>query len=260
MPGPACALEGGGLTSTAKSSSRGETLRARSIRQLLAALAAVALLAAACSESGEEASPEEDPEPVEDVDVEEDPEPVEDVDVEEDPEPVEDVDVEEDPEPVEDVDVEEDPEPVEDVDVEEDPEPAAVSDPDGAGLLVLDWSLVHPIYIPQDTSGSDPFFHIHTDAELDGFYMSFELYTVWGEAWTGDTGVFDITCIDPVTSTGLCIHFDPDGPGPLGDTAADFGATGTMLINQLDEFGYDLEVTGLTFTDGTAFAPFTISG
>ena len=41
---------------------------------------------------------------------------------------------------------------------------------------------------------------------------------------------------------------------------ADFGASGTVVIRQLDEAGYDLDVIGLTFTDGTTVADFTMTG
>jgi hypothetical protein len=110
-----------------------------------------------------------------------------------------------------------------------------------------------------DGSG-DPFFHIHTSNAADGFFLAFEMYTVWGQGWTGETGTFDIGCLDPRLDTGICVHFDPDGPGPLGDLGEDFGARGLVTIHQLGETGYDIDVAGLAFTDGTTFADFTMRG
>jgi len=140
-------------------------------------------------------------------------------------------------------------------------EPPAASQ----GALLLDggqaavaWALVNDTYVPAD-GGADPFFHIHSSNDADGFYLSFEFYTVWGQAWTGETGTFDIACQDPSRDTGICVHFDPDGPGPAGDLGADFGARGTVVIRQLDKGGYDVDVIGLAFTDGTTFEDFTMS-
>ena len=125
---------------------------------------------------------------------------------------------------------------------------------------MLDWSQVNPTYLPNTGPASDPFFHIHTSNELDGFYLSFELYTMWGQGWTGETGDFEISCLDQNSDTGICVHFDPDGPGPMGDIAADFGATGQVTITALDNGMYDVSVHSLRFTDGTEFAPFDMTG
>lgn len=95
----------------------------------------------------------------------------------------------------------------------------------------------------------DPFFHIHTDPDLDGFFISFELYTTYGPTWTGELGTFEISC--SAASTGICVHFDPDGDGPIGNLGADFRAAGTVTINALDETTYDIVVDELVFSDGT---------
>ena len=133
------------------------------------------------------------------------------------------------------------------------------------GALLLDgervaiaWQLVNATDVPA-AGGDDPFFHIHTSNETDGFSLSFELYTVWGQAWAGETGMYDIACQDPLRDTGICVHFDPDGPGPAGDLGADLGARGTVVIRQLDSGGYAIDVIGLAFTDGTTFEDFTMS-
>lgn len=96
---------------------------------------------------------------------------------------------------------------------------------------------------------SDPYYHIHTDADADGFFFSLELYTEFGPEWTGQTGTFEISCSS--SSTGICAHFDPDGPGPLANLGKDFLASGFVTINQIDAASYDVVVDSLVFTDGT---------
>ncbi len=127
-------------------------------------------------------------------------------------------------------------------------------------LAMVNWDAVTDTYIPAAGTAEDPYFHVHSSNDADGFFLSLELYTVWGQAWTGETGTFAISCGDPVAGTGICAHFDPDGPGPLTDLGEDFAATGTVVVNQLDEGGYDLVVQDLSFSDGTTFAEFTMSG
>lgn len=128
-------------------------------------------------------------------------------------------------------------------------------------LVVVDWSaLPSTPYFEPDAGGDDPYFHIHTNPESDGFFLSFELHTVWGEAWTGQTGTFDITCSNPGTSTGICPYFDADGPGPEPVIGDDFGASGSMTIVQLDDTGYEIVVHQLLFSDGTSFDEFTMIG
>ncbi len=40
----------------------------------------------------------------------------------------------------------------------------------------------------------------------------------------------------------------------------DFATTGSMTINRLDDGGDDIVVNELVFSDGTSFAPFTMTG
>ena len=104
------------------------------------------------------------------------------------------------------------------------------------------------------------FFHIHTNPATDGFFFSLEMYTEWGQAWTGETGAFEISCSDPTTSTGICPYFDPDGPGPLPVLGGDFMTTGQIIIEQLDADGYVLSVGPVIFSDGTVINPFMMTG
>lgn len=129
---------------------------------------------------------------------------------------------------------------------------------DGATYSVI-WDQVSDFYKAPAAGAADPFFHIHSSNAADGFYLSFEMYTVWGQAWSGETGTFKISCSNPSTSTGICVHFIPVS-AEGNDLAADFGATGTVVIRQLDENGYDIDVMGLTFTDGSTIADFTMTG
>ncbi len=139
----------------------------------------------------------------------------------------------------------------------------AESDPPALDMsgetVMVNWAATNPTYIPDAGGADDPFFQIHTSNELDGFYLDFELFTVWGSAWTGETGTFPIGCNDPVNDTGICVHFVPDSEEGV-NLGADFGATGTITINQLDATGYDLVVSGLTFSDGTTFEDFSMVG
>ncbi|GJM37370.1 MAG: hypothetical protein DHS20C19_07370 [Acidimicrobiales bacterium] len=135
-------------------------------------------------------------------------------------------------------------------------DPALVVD---GNTVTVNWDAVTPTFIPPAAGSADPFFHIHSSNAVDGFYLSFEMYTVWGGAWTGETGTFAIGCNDQVADSGICVHFIPvsaDG----NDLGADFGATGSVTINQLDDSGYDLAVSGLTFSDGTTFDDFVMLG
>jgi len=125
----------------------------------------------------------------------------------------------------------------------------------------IDWSaLSGPAFFAPPVAGSgDPFFHIHSDGATDGFFFSLELYTTgYGPLWTGQLGTFPIGCA--ADSTGICAHFDPDGPGPTGDLGADFGATGSITINQLDASGYSIDVGQITFSNGSVIEPFTLAG
>ncbi len=130
------------------------------------------------------------------------------------------------------------------------------------GTVVVRWDALAatPFYAPA-VGGSDPFFHIHTNPDTDGFFLSFEMYTTgYGQQWTGETGTFEISCADPVTSTGICPYFDPDGPGPEPVKGDDFAATGLLTIVRLDDTGYEIIVHELAFSDGTTFAAFEMTG
>lgn len=113
----------------------------------------------------------------------------------------------------------------------------------------IDWTALETKPFFALAAHLDPFFHIHTDPDLDGFFISFELYTTYGPTWTGELGTFEISC--SAASTGICVHFDPDGDGPIGNLGADFRAAGTVTINALDETTYDIVVDELVFSDGT---------
>ncbi|MBI4883284.1 MAG: hypothetical protein HY826_04435 [Actinobacteria bacterium] len=127
-------------------------------------------------------------------------------------------------------------------------EPVVAFQPTDTGFAI-DWSALAGPPSFSHTAGADPYYLIHTKPAVDGFFLSLEMYTVYGTQWTGQLGTFDIGC--SASSTGICAHFDPDGPGPLGDLGADFLATGSVTINQLDAEGYDIVVDELVFSDGT---------
>ncbi len=136
--------------------------------------------------------------------------------------------------------------------------PLAIED----DVVTIDWSALgaEPFYSPA-SGGGDPFFHIHTAPETDGFFLSLEMYTTgYGQEWTGETGTFDISCDDASSSTGICPYFDVDGPGPDPVKGSDFMTTGSLTIIQLDGDGYEIVVHELTFSDGTTFDEFTIRG
>ncbi len=140
-------------------------------------------------------------------------------------------------------------------------EPASAIDLSGDKVLINWGSLASEPYYAPPSSGADPFYHIHTDPDIDGFFLSFELYTTgYGNEWTGETGTFDISCSSATASTGICPYFDPDGPGPIEVLGSDFAATGSMTIVHLDGDGYELIVHDLVFSDGTSFEEFTLTG
>jgi hypothetical protein len=101
-----------------------------------------------------------------------------------------------------------------------------------------------------DTDPDDPFWHLHTQDD-EAFWFSLEMFTTgFGEAWEGETGTFDLGC--GAELSGICLHLDPDGDGDAADDLnADFRATGTIRIDQLDEDGYDLTLSDVEFTDGS---------
>ncbi len=142
------------------------------------------------------------------------------------------------------------------------PEPALE---DNGGNYEITWANVQgPFWNPSAGSAESPFFFIHTSNELDGFYFSLEMYTTgYGALWTGELGEVQIICNEAPpapNSTGICPHFDPDGPGPLGDLNADFAATGSITINKLDDSGYDIVVNQIVFSDGSTIEGFQLIG
>lgn len=102
----------------------------------------------------------------------------------------------------------------------------------------------------EETDPDDPFWHLHTNDD-EGFWFSLEMYTTgFGEAWEGETGEFELGC--GAELSGICLHLDPDGVGDAAeDLNADFRATGTIEIDQLDEDGYDLTLSDVEFGDGS---------
>ena len=137
-------------------------------------------------------------------------------------------------------------------------DPPAPALDDSGDEVVVDWSAMSDVYLPEipaDSGGT--FFQIHSDNAVHDFFLNFELYQVWGAGWSGELGTFEIGCQDATTDTGICVHYVTADGQNLGQ---DFGATGTVTINQLDADGYSIDVSGLTFTDGTTFADFTMTG
>lgn len=127
-------------------------------------------------------------------------------------------------------------------------------------VYTIDWdALVGPVFFSPAGGGADPFFHVHNTPADDGFFFSVEAYTVYGPEWTGQLGTFDIDCT--ATGTGICVHFDPDGPGEAADLGADFLVTGTVEILQADDEGFVAVFSDVAFSDGSTIpGPFTISG
>lgn len=130
------------------------------------------------------------------------------------------------------------------------------------GTYAIDWgALAGPAYFAPPAAGSaDPFFHVHNDPASDGFFFSVEAYTSgYGTAWTGELGDFVIDCSP--AGTGICVHFDPDGPGPLPDLGSDFLVTGDVSIEQADGDGFVATFSNVGFSDGTTIpGPFTVNG
>ncbi len=141
------------------------------------------------------------------------------------------------------------------------PPPPLVESPEN--VYEIDWSaLGAPPYFGYDdeTDPEDPFWLINNQPEVDGFLLGVELYTTgFGERWEGELGTYRIWC--DRRGTGICLHFDPDGEGPVPDLGADFGATGTVSIRKLDRDGYDLVLEDVLFTDGSRIpGPLTLRG
>lgn len=127
-------------------------------------------------------------------------------------------------------------------------------------VYTIDWSaLAGPVVFAPAGAGPDPLFHVHNSPAHDGFFFSVEAYTVYGAAWTGELGTFEIGCFP--AGSGICVHFDPDGPGPEPDLGADYMVTGTAEILQADADGFVAVLTDVAFSDGSSIpGPFTVSG
>ena len=142
------------------------------------------------------------------------------------------------------------------------PDPALSQE---GNVYSVNWAgVADPFWNPNAGSAADPFFHIHTEPAQDGFFFALEMYTTgYGALWTGELGEVEIICDEASpapNSTGICPHFDPDGPGPLGDLNADFAATGSITIDQLDDDGYNITVNEVLFSDGSSIAGFQLTG
>ncbi|GMQ86023.1 MAG: hypothetical protein BMS9Abin07_1595 [Acidimicrobiia bacterium] len=135
---------------------------------------------------------------------------------------------------------------------------------DGENYTITWASVTNPLWDPNAGSDADPFFFIHTQPDVDGFFFSLEMFTTgYGALWQGELGDVDIICDEAApapNSTGICPHFDPDGSGPIGDLNADFAATGSITINQLDAGGYDITVNEIAFSDGSTIGSFEMTG
>jgi len=101
-----------------------------------------------------------------------------------------------------------------------------IGEPDADGVVdvAIDGEQLDPLF---DTfqGGADPFYQIHT--QQDDLFVGLELYTVFGDAWTGQLGTFPADC----GTHGICVYLDPDGTGPL---AVGGPGTGTVTITQLE--------------------------
>lgn len=124
----------------------------------------------------------------------------------------------------------------------------------------IDWrALVGPVIFAPPGSGTDPFYLVYNSPEYDGFSFSVEAHTACGTQWSGQLGTFAIGC--STVGTGICVHFDPDGSGPMPDLGADFMVSGTIEIFRADDVNFIAELSDLTFSDGSTIpGPFMISG
>lgn len=127
------------------------------------------------------------------------------------------------------------------------------------GVYTIDWSALEGnVFFSPAGGGSDPFFQVHTTPAVDGFFFGVEAYTVYGTAWTGQLGEFTIDCTP--AGTGICVHFDPDGSGPIADLGADFMVTGDVEIIQADAEGFEAIFSNVMFSDGSTIpGPFTVT-
>ena len=126
-------------------------------------------------------------------------------------------------------------------------------------VYTINWNaLVGPVVF-SPPFGPDPYYLVHTSPPHDGFFFSIEAYTTYGPDWTGQLGTFAIECTS--TGTGICVHFDPDGNGPMPDLGADYLVTGTAEILQANSDNFVATLSDIVFSDGSTIpGPFTISG
>ena len=106
------------------------------------------------------------------------------------------------------------------------PEAIVIGEPDGAGVIevMIDGGQLAPLF-DAFTPGADPFYLVHTQQE--DIFVGVELYTVFGDSWTGQLGTFPADC----TTHGICVYLDPDGTGPLEGGGP---GTGTITIVGLE--------------------------
>ncbi len=130
------------------------------------------------------------------------------------------------------------------------------------GLVTIDWDQIGApaFYLLPDPNSDDPLYHTHNVAAVDGYLLSLQFFTVYGSAWTGQTGTFPLNCNDPA-STGLCVYLDVDAGGPIPQFGTGFDVSGTVTIERLDETGYRVILETVVFTEGyTIVGPLVIEG
>ncbi len=119
---------------------------------------------------------------------------------------------------------------------------------DGLIEVVVDRAGLAPLFNAY-TAGADPLYLVHT--QQDDLFVGIELYTVFGDGWTGEPGLFPADC----TTHGICVYLDPDGTGPLPGMGP---GNGTVTVVALDEDAGTATVTieDVIFTDdeGQTFA------
>lgn len=107
------------------------------------------------------------------------------------------------------------------------PEPAfTLSEPDADGIIAVNVnpSGLSPLFNSL-IDGGDPYYHVHT--QQDDLFIGIEMYSVYGDGWTGELGTFPADC----TTHGICVYFDPDGTGAMGSSEP---GTGTVTVVQID--------------------------
>ena len=129
-------------------------------------------------------------------------------------------------------------------------EAIVIGEPDAEGVVdvAIDGEQLDPLF-DAFQGGADPFYQLHT--QQDDIFVGVELYTVFGDAWTGELGTFPTDC----TTHGICVYLDPDGTGTM---AVGGPGTGMITISQL-EGGTIVTIDDLTVetADGQVY---TLSG